>query len=180
MVLSALLHLGDVRFTALTDADTAFVSDLQLLDRGQWCSCVMRPAGADLLHREPWRIDRGKWAGDYAEKTVTPSWVVYINSYHGLIVESLTTQWKTLSATLIIHGTLQHIHTLSYNFELIAPFQTHTHRVTCFLKPCRAAQRNRTATRSPSCYITTRIILSLGKQVTSARSNIKADTCTSL
>uniref|UniRef100_A0A672L491 Myosin XVI n=1 Tax=Sinocyclocheilus grahami TaxID=75366 RepID=A0A672L491_SINGR len=33
VVLSALLHLGDVRFTALTDADTAFVSDLQLLDR---------------------------------------------------------------------------------------------------------------------------------------------------
>ncbi|XP_057192130.1 unconventional myosin-XVI isoform X1 [Triplophysa rosa] len=32
-VLSALLHLGDLRFTALTDADTAFVSDLQLLDR---------------------------------------------------------------------------------------------------------------------------------------------------
>jgi len=59
VVLSALLHLGDVRFTALTDADTAFVSDLQLLDRGQWCSCAMRPAGADLLQREPWRIDRG-------------------------------------------------------------------------------------------------------------------------
>ncbi|XP_051565407.1 unconventional myosin-XVI-like isoform X1 [Myxocyprinus asiaticus] len=33
VVLSALLHLGDLRFTALTDADTAFVSDLQLLDR---------------------------------------------------------------------------------------------------------------------------------------------------
>uniref|UniRef100_A0A8C2J6C9 Myosin XVI n=1 Tax=Cyprinus carpio TaxID=7962 RepID=A0A8C2J6C9_CYPCA len=33
VLLSALLHLGDVRFTALTDADTAFVSDLQLLDR---------------------------------------------------------------------------------------------------------------------------------------------------
>ncbi|XP_051567236.1 unconventional myosin-XVI-like [Myxocyprinus asiaticus] len=33
VVLSALLHLGDLCFTALTDADTAFVSDLQLLDR---------------------------------------------------------------------------------------------------------------------------------------------------
>ncbi|TRY88262.1 hypothetical protein DNTS_022641, partial [Danionella cerebrum] len=33
VVLSALLHLGDVRFTALSDTDTAFVSDLQLLDR---------------------------------------------------------------------------------------------------------------------------------------------------
>ncbi|XP_073768567.1 unconventional myosin-XVI isoform X10 [Danio rerio] len=33
VLISALLHLGDLRFTALTDADTAFVSDLQLLDR---------------------------------------------------------------------------------------------------------------------------------------------------
>ncbi|XP_046701110.1 unconventional myosin-XVI isoform X2 [Silurus meridionalis] len=33
VVLSALLHLGELRFTALTDADTALVSDLQLLDR---------------------------------------------------------------------------------------------------------------------------------------------------
>ncbi|XP_030642796.1 unconventional myosin-XVI [Chanos chanos] len=33
VVLSALLHLGDLQFTALTDADTALVSDLQLLDR---------------------------------------------------------------------------------------------------------------------------------------------------
>ncbi|XP_066542846.1 unconventional myosin-XVI isoform X1 [Hoplias malabaricus] len=33
VILSALLHLGDLRFTALTDADTALVSDLQLLDR---------------------------------------------------------------------------------------------------------------------------------------------------
>ena len=35
MLLSAVLHLGDLRFTALTDADTAFPSDLQLLERGQ-------------------------------------------------------------------------------------------------------------------------------------------------
>uniref|UniRef100_A0A671W4E4 Myosin XVI n=1 Tax=Sparus aurata TaxID=8175 RepID=A0A671W4E4_SPAAU len=33
MLLSAVLHIGDLRFTALTDADTAFPSDLQLLER---------------------------------------------------------------------------------------------------------------------------------------------------
>uniref|UniRef100_A0A674ME91 Myosin XVI n=2 Tax=Takifugu rubripes TaxID=31033 RepID=A0A674ME91_TAKRU len=33
MLLAALLHLGDVHFTALTDADTAFPSDLQLMER---------------------------------------------------------------------------------------------------------------------------------------------------
>ncbi|XP_053732780.1 unconventional myosin-XVI isoform X1 [Synchiropus splendidus] len=33
MLLSAILHIGDLRFTALTDAETAFPSDLQLLDR---------------------------------------------------------------------------------------------------------------------------------------------------
>ncbi|TDH06699.1 hypothetical protein EPR50_G00116980 [Perca flavescens] len=33
MLLSAVLHIGDLRFTALTDADTAFPSDLQQLDR---------------------------------------------------------------------------------------------------------------------------------------------------
>ncbi|XP_033966263.1 unconventional myosin-XVI [Pseudochaenichthys georgianus] len=32
-LLSAVLHIGDIRFTALTDADTAFPSDLQLLER---------------------------------------------------------------------------------------------------------------------------------------------------
>uniref|UniRef100_UPI0009B4ADF4 unconventional myosin-XVI n=1 Tax=Monopterus albus TaxID=43700 RepID=UPI0009B4ADF4 len=32
-LLSAVLHIGDLRFTALTDADTAFPSDLQLLDK---------------------------------------------------------------------------------------------------------------------------------------------------
>ena len=35
VILSAILHLGDIRFTALTDAETAFVSDLQLLEQGQ-------------------------------------------------------------------------------------------------------------------------------------------------
>lgn len=34
-LLSALLHIGDLRFTALTEANAAFPSDLQLLDRGQ-------------------------------------------------------------------------------------------------------------------------------------------------
>ncbi|XP_033867625.3 unconventional myosin-XVI-like isoform X1 [Acipenser ruthenus] len=33
VILSAVLHLGDIRFTALTDAETAFVSDLQLLEQ---------------------------------------------------------------------------------------------------------------------------------------------------
>ncbi|XP_051814534.1 unconventional myosin-XVI isoform X2 [Acanthochromis polyacanthus] len=32
-LLSAVLHIGDLRFTALTDADSAFPSDLQLLER---------------------------------------------------------------------------------------------------------------------------------------------------
>ncbi|KAF3843141.1 hypothetical protein F7725_001990 [Dissostichus mawsoni] len=32
-LLSAVLHIGDIRFTTLTDADTAFPSDLQLLER---------------------------------------------------------------------------------------------------------------------------------------------------
>ncbi|KAG9492232.1 hypothetical protein GDO78_000641 [Eleutherodactylus coqui] len=33
MILSAVLHIGDIRFTALTDAETAFVSDLQLVEQ---------------------------------------------------------------------------------------------------------------------------------------------------
>ncbi|XP_018418654.1 PREDICTED: unconventional myosin-XVI [Nanorana parkeri] len=33
MILSAILHIGDIQFTALTDAETAFVSDLQLLEQ---------------------------------------------------------------------------------------------------------------------------------------------------
>lgn len=36
VILAATLHLGDIRFTALTEADSAFVSDLQLLEQGQW------------------------------------------------------------------------------------------------------------------------------------------------
>ncbi|XP_041438332.1 unconventional myosin-XVI [Xenopus laevis] len=33
VILSAILHIGDIRFTVLTDAETAFVSDLQLLEQ---------------------------------------------------------------------------------------------------------------------------------------------------
>uniref|UniRef100_A0A8C3IGH4 Myosin XVI n=1 Tax=Chrysemys picta bellii TaxID=8478 RepID=A0A8C3IGH4_CHRPI len=33
VILSAILHLGDIRFTTLTDAETAFVSDLRLLEQ---------------------------------------------------------------------------------------------------------------------------------------------------
>ncbi|XP_035266234.1 unconventional myosin-XVI isoform X2 [Anguilla anguilla] len=33
VILSAILHLGDLRFTSLTEAETALVSDLQLLDQ---------------------------------------------------------------------------------------------------------------------------------------------------
>ncbi|XP_060087750.1 unconventional myosin-XVI isoform X2 [Heteronotia binoei] len=33
VILSAILHLGDIRFTALTDAETALVSDLKLLEQ---------------------------------------------------------------------------------------------------------------------------------------------------
>ncbi|XP_044525273.1 unconventional myosin-XVI [Gracilinanus agilis] len=33
VIIAAVLHIGDIRFTALTDADTAFVSDLQLLEQ---------------------------------------------------------------------------------------------------------------------------------------------------
>lgn len=40
-LLSAVLHIGDLRFTVLTDADTAFPSDLQLLEKGQ-CPCHNR------------------------------------------------------------------------------------------------------------------------------------------
>lgn len=38
MILAAVLHLGDVGFTALSEADSALVSDLQLLEQGQWNS----------------------------------------------------------------------------------------------------------------------------------------------
>ena len=38
MILAAVLHLGDVGFTAVSEADPALVSDLQLLEQGQWNS----------------------------------------------------------------------------------------------------------------------------------------------
>lgn len=44
MLLAALLHLGDAHFTALTDADTAFPSDLQLMERGQCHQHMMSAA----------------------------------------------------------------------------------------------------------------------------------------
>ena len=34
-LLSSVLHVGDLRFTPLTDPDSAFPSDLLLLERGQ-------------------------------------------------------------------------------------------------------------------------------------------------
>lgn len=42
VILAAILHLGDVQFTALTEADSAFVSDLQLLEQGQWSTTLVR------------------------------------------------------------------------------------------------------------------------------------------
>lgn len=48
MLLAALLHLGDVHFTALTDADTAFPSDLQLMERGQCHQRMMSAAYVPL------------------------------------------------------------------------------------------------------------------------------------
>ncbi|KAM3608182.1 uncharacterized protein V6R79_020540 [Siganus canaliculatus] len=45
MLLSAVLHIGDLRFTALTDANTAFPSDLQLLER---VSGMLQVCSSDL------------------------------------------------------------------------------------------------------------------------------------
>ncbi|XP_072252998.1 unconventional myosin-XVI isoform X1 [Leuresthes tenuis] len=44
-LLSAVLHIGDLRFTALTDANTAFPSDLQLLER---VSGLLQVSSSDL------------------------------------------------------------------------------------------------------------------------------------
>jgi hypothetical protein len=41
VILSAILHIGDIQFTALTEADSAFVSDLQLLEQGQWSTTTL-------------------------------------------------------------------------------------------------------------------------------------------
>lgn len=40
MILAAIVHIGDIRFTALSEADSAYVSDLQLLEQGQWNRAV--------------------------------------------------------------------------------------------------------------------------------------------
>jgi len=41
VILSAILHLGDIRFMTLTDTETALVSDLQLLEQGQWDAALL-------------------------------------------------------------------------------------------------------------------------------------------
>lgn len=53
MILAGILHLGDIRFTALTDADWAFVSDLQLLEQGQGVGATWMPAPLQTASR--WR-----------------------------------------------------------------------------------------------------------------------------
>lgn len=68
MLLSAVLHIGDLRFTALTDADTAFPSDLQLLERGQ-CPCHM--TGVTF----PPYVEVG-WGGE--QGCITPTHLVYL------------------------------------------------------------------------------------------------------
>uniref|UniRef100_A0A8C7YQ64 Myosin XVI n=1 Tax=Oryzias sinensis TaxID=183150 RepID=A0A8C7YQ64_9TELE len=45
MLLSAVLHIGDLSFTALTDANTAFPSDLQLLER---VAALLQVSSGDL------------------------------------------------------------------------------------------------------------------------------------
>lgn len=49
VVLSALLHLEELCFTAQTDTDMALVSDLQLLERGE---CVCSLTLVEHLHIE--------------------------------------------------------------------------------------------------------------------------------
>lgn len=61
VILAAILHIGDIQFTALTEADSAFVSDLQLLEQGQWsttsratpsgCSVTARPVDGDTVQK---------------------------------------------------------------------------------------------------------------------------------
>jgi len=50
-ILSAILHIGDIQFTALTEADSAFVSDLQLLEQGQWSTTLMGNVAGLQFHR---------------------------------------------------------------------------------------------------------------------------------
>lgn len=74
MILSAILHLGDLRFTSLTDEETALVSDLQLLDQGQSreaCrSAAVRPPGGALSHRAADRSERESERGALCENYV--------------------------------------------------------------------------------------------------------------
>jgi hypothetical protein len=61
VILAAILHIGDIQFTALTDTDSAFVSDLQLLEQGQWytiltltslvCGFVNLPVDGDIVQK---------------------------------------------------------------------------------------------------------------------------------
>lgn len=143
VVLSALLHLGDLRFTALTDADTAFLSDLQMLDRGQSCQCAPRPPGGDLLHREASNEGRErdrKWAGSYAVRIVSHIILGCLHQfYRGLIAEWLTTQWKTLSASLV-HNAPEHTHSLSDGLALSGLTQTRCHLFLQALH-CREAEQ---------------------------------------
>lgn len=65
MILAAILHLGDIQFTALTEADSAFVSDLRLLEQGQWsttlpgtslpCSFTELPVDGDTVQKASWK-----------------------------------------------------------------------------------------------------------------------------
>lgn len=67
VLLSAVLHIGDLRFTALTDADTAFPSDLQLLERGQ---C--------LPSHDHGHISTLRGGGIRKEGCITPTVLVYL------------------------------------------------------------------------------------------------------
>lgn len=68
VILAAILHLGDVQFTALTEADSAFVSDLQLLEQGQWstmslvCSFTEWPVDGDTVQKSQLGKKSLSWA----------------------------------------------------------------------------------------------------------------------
>lgn len=84
VILSAILHLGDISFTALTDAETALVSDLQLLEQGQWDTtcrhCLLGPATGRLRQAtDRWKPSSRETASFWScEKTSTQStWMFY-------------------------------------------------------------------------------------------------------
>lgn len=70
MILAAILHLGDIQFTALTEADSAFVSDLRLLEQGQWsttlpgtsrlCSFAELPVDGDTVQKASWKKKKSR------------------------------------------------------------------------------------------------------------------------